>query len=78
MKKVQVNEVREHLAKYLAEAEMGEEILITKHNRPVARLMPVRREKSEFPDLGELRNKLKVRGKPVSRGIIDSRKNERY
>lgn len=78
MKKVQVNKVREHLAKYLAEAEMGEEIIITKHNRPVARLIPVRREKPEFPDLGEHRDKLKIRGKPVSREIIDSRKDERY
>lgn len=78
MKKVQVNEVREHLAKYLAEAEMGEEIVITKHNRPVARLMPVRRKKSNFPDLREHRSKLIVRGKPVSRDIIDSRKDERY
>jgi prevent-host-death family protein len=78
MKKVQVNEVREHLAKYLAEAEMGEEIVITKHNQPVARLMPVKGEHSEFPDLGEHRNKLIVRGKPASKEITDSRKDERY
>ena len=36
MKKVQAYEVREQLAKYLAGAEHGKEIIITKHNKPVA------------------------------------------
>lgn len=77
MKKVQVNEVREHLAKYLSEAEKGEEIIITKHNRPIARLMPVQSGKTGFPDLSKHRKKMNVRGKPVSKEVIDSRKEER-
>lgn len=78
MKKVQVNEVREHLAKYLSDAEKGEEIIITKHNRPVARLVPVKSDTSGFPDLSEHRKKLDVKRKPVSETVIDSRKEERY
>lgn len=38
MEKVQINEVREKLAKYLAEAEQVEEIIILLHSKPVARL----------------------------------------
>ncbi|MDZ7718360.1 MAG: type II toxin-antitoxin system prevent-host-death family antitoxin [Balneolaceae bacterium] len=78
MKKVQVNEVREKLAKYLAEAEKGEEIVITKHSKPVARLMPVESKKSEFPDLKEFRQKINVKGKPMSEEVSKMRKEERY
>lgn len=78
MKKVQVNEVREKLAKYLSEAEQGEEIIITKHSKPIARLMPVESKKSEFPDLSEFREKMTVKGKPMSETVTKMRKEERY
>lgn len=78
MKKVQVNEVREKLAKYLAEAEQGEEIIITKHSKPIARLMPMESKKSEFPDLTEFREKIQVKGKPMSEEVSEMRREERY
>jgi len=77
MKKVQVNKIREHLAKYLAEAEQGEEIVITRHSKPVARLLPVDHGKPVFPDLEEFRKKIKVSGKPMSEEIVELRKLER-
>lgn len=77
MKKVQVNEVRESLAKYLSEAEQGEEIVITRHSKPVARLIAYEeKEKTGFPDLTEFRKSLKVKGKPMSEVVIDMRRNE--
>ena len=78
MKKVQVNEVREKLAKYLTEAEQGEEIIITKHSKPIARLMPVENKQSEFPDLTGFREKIKVKGKPMSEEVSDMRREERF
>lgn len=78
MKKVKVNEVREHLAKYLSEAEKGEEIIITRHAKPVARLIAVSTGESGFPDLTEYRKSIKLQGKPVSESIIEFRDEERY
>lgn len=78
MKKVQVNEVREKLAKYLSEAERGEEIIITKHSKPIARLMPIESKKSEFSDLSEFREKITVKGKSMSEEISEMRRKERY
>lgn len=78
MKKVQVNKVREKLAKYLSQAEQGEEIIITKHSKPIARLMPVERKRSEFPDLSEFREKIAVRGKSMSEEVSEMRREERY
>lgn len=81
MKKVPVNQVREQLAKYLTEAERGEEVIITKHNKPVAKLVSYNepeKKKKEFPDMKEFRKKIKVKGKPMSEFVVEMRREERY
>ncbi|MFO7845475.1 MAG: type II toxin-antitoxin system prevent-host-death family antitoxin [Balneolaceae bacterium] len=78
MKKVKVKEVREHLADYLSDAEKGEEIIITKHSRPVARLVSLEPSSPLFPDLSDHRKSITVKNSPVSETIIDLRKKERY
>lgn len=40
MRKVQASEAKTHLLYLLDEVERGETILITRHGRPVARLIP--------------------------------------
>ncbi len=42
MRQVNIHEAKTHLSRLLEEAEAGEEIIIARHGRPVARLMPVR------------------------------------
>lgn len=41
MKKVPINVLKQDLASVIAEAEAGTEIIITRHNKPVARLSRV-------------------------------------
>lgn len=67
MKKVQVNEVREQLAKYLAEAEQGEEIIILRHSKPIARLVAYKEGKPKFPDMTTFRKQFKDKGKPFQK-----------
>lgn len=38
-------EAKTHLSELVARAEQGEETIITRHNRPVARLVPIGRER---------------------------------
>ncbi len=45
----------------------GDGIVITKHGRPVARLMPVTRSPAEL--IGCMKGKIKVRGNIMSTGI---------
>jgi prevent-host-death family protein len=52
-----------HLAELLARVERGEEFVITRHGRPVARLVPVQRR----PDLAE-RERLIEEIKALRRG----------
>lgn len=41
MQQVNIHEVRENLAEYLAAVERGEEVLICRRNQPVARLVAI-------------------------------------
>ena len=34
-------EAKTHLSEYVARAEKGEEIIITRHNKPVAKIVPI-------------------------------------
>jgi prevent-host-death family protein len=40
-------EAKTHLSELIARAERGEEVVITRHNKPVAKLVPVRRAPKE-------------------------------
>ncbi|RPI21624.1 MAG: type II toxin-antitoxin system prevent-host-death family antitoxin [Acidobacteria bacterium] len=42
MKRVSTHELKQELASVIAEAEAGQEILITRHNKPVVRLISAR------------------------------------
>ncbi len=54
-----VRDARLHLSKYLRLVEGGEEIVIHKHNRAVARLVPERHAvPAAFPDLAALRHEI--------------------
>lgn len=41
MKQVNIHEAKTHLSHLIEEVERGEDIVIARHNRPVARLVPV-------------------------------------
>ncbi len=43
MKQVNIHEAKAQLSRLIDIAEQGEEVIIARHNRPVARLQPIRR-----------------------------------
>jgi antitoxin (DNA-binding transcriptional repressor) of toxin-antitoxin stability system len=63
MKTVPIYGLKKDLASIIAEAEAGNEVVITRHNKPVARLS---RPRSEHLHLGSQFGKSKL--KPVVRG----------
>jgi len=54
MHRVNVREARERISRLLAEVEHGEEVVISRHGKPVARLAPVERE-SRFSNRSDFR-----------------------
>jgi len=78
MQQVSVREVRDNLRAVLDRAEAGEEIVITRRGKEVARIVPPRRESARFPDLTEFRKSIKLRGESASETVIKMRREARY
>ena len=78
MKTATVTEVQRHLSEILRWVHDGEVVVITKHRREVANIVPSesKRKTLVWPDFAARARKnwqSALRGKPVSRIIIDER-----
>jgi prevent-host-death family protein len=54
MKKITAHEAKTHLSRYLAAVEKGETFLISRGNKPVARLVPIGRPAASRPKVGQI------------------------
>ena len=74
MESIGLFEAKTHLSELSARAERGEEVIITRHNKPVAKLVPInevpadliarrRRALAELQDIGR---RMVARGGPIT------------
>lgn len=77
MEEVNVKEARRQLSALLDRVEQGEEIIITRRGKQVARLSPNRGSRRPR-SLRKFRNSLDFTGKPMSRIVAEGRDEERY
>lgn len=78
MRRVTATHARRHLAELLQAVEAGEEVIITRHGQPIARLEPLATGMSPFPDRSELRSSLPPMRTSASETIRDLRGESRY
>ena len=79
MIKAGVKEARQHLTEYLNLVEKGEEIIITRRNEPIAKIIPIRRKVNrELRDHKALRESIRRKGKPLSEIVLENRKEESW
>lgn len=78
MRIVTASEARRQLPKLLAAVEAGEEIIITRRGRPVARLTSVAVGMSPFPDRSDLRNSVPPMESSAAKTIRELREDSRY
>ena len=78
MAEVSVRDLRNHLRDLVKRAEAGEEILILRRGRQVARLMPLPQTARRLPDLSAFRASIAVGGEPLSETVIKERQVARY
>lgn len=64
MKTVGVYEAKTHLPKLLDEVSEGATIVITRHGKPVARLMPMERPKRDIDEIIEAFRQIRERTLP--------------
>lgn len=67
MESVGLFEAKTHLSELIARAERGEEVIITRHNKPVAKLVPITTEIS--PELYRKRLEILAELQAVGREI---------
>jgi prevent-host-death family protein len=48
MKRVRIAELKRQLSRHLRSVEAGDEIVVTDRDRPIARIVPIRREAADF------------------------------
>lgn len=78
MRRVNVSQTRENLAELLAAVEGGEEIVIVRRDRPVAKLVAVDKPMTAFLDRSELRGEVPPMQLPAAQIVRGLRNDERY
>jgi prevent-host-death family protein len=74
METVGLFEAKTHLSELIARAERGEEVIITRHNKPVAKLVPisevspelVARRRQALVELQAIGREMIARGGPIT------------
>ncbi|MGQ7275353.1 type II toxin-antitoxin system Phd/YefM family antitoxin [Marinobacter sp. V034] len=69
-------EAQEKLAKLVDAVASGKEIVILRHGKPAARMIPAVQESVIFPDRSELRRSLRPAGESASKAIGALRDND--
>ena len=77
MLEVNVKEARSKLSILLDRVERGEEIIIKRRGKKVARLVSPKRENA-LPSLRKFRDSISATGKSLSQTVVDLRKHEGY
>ena len=73
---VNVKEMRQRVRELLDRVEAGEEVVILRRGRAVARLVGAAPAK-RLPSMAPLREKIGCKGKPLSETVVSEREEER-
>ncbi len=74
MHTINVQQAHERIAQLLHILEKGEEIVIQRSEKPIAKLIPYSQETALFPDLNEFRRQITS----TKNTLLQLRDNERY
>ena len=75
---ISAKEARVRLSDLLKRAEKGEEILLFRRGKKVARLVPVKKVQKTLPSLKEFRASIRIKGQPLSGAVLKNREEERF
>ena len=78
MKSVNVKTARSALRKLLEDVGSGEEVVILRRGKQVARLLPPDARRRRLPSLREFRSSIRVRGGSLSAQVVAERHRQRY
>jgi prevent-host-death family protein len=77
--KTGVKEARQHFTEILVRVEKGEEVIITKRDEPIAKIIPLKAKTGgALASRKALRESLGVKGAPLSATVLAARKKEAF
>ena len=76
MPNVSVAQLRADIGRYLKRVEQGEEMTITRHGKPIARLMPNTKALVDLSDMAELDEELGLYDE--LNAVVEAREDYRY
>ena len=75
---INVKDARSQLSALLDQVEVGDEVIILRRGREVARLVPPRGEDRLLPSLKNFRASIRITGEPLRNAVIRGKEEERY
>jgi len=75
---INVKEARAKISRLLKRTEKGEEVVILRRGKKVARLVAIVQKDRQLPDLSKFRASITICGKGLSQAVQDNREEERY
>ena len=73
-----MKEARGRLSSLLKQVEAGDEVVVLRRGKKVARLVSFGKNGRRLPSLKEFRSTVKVKGKPMSATVLLEREGGRY
>ncbi len=78
MIEVNAKKARGQLSSLLKQVEEGEEVIISRNGKRIARMVSLIESPKRLPSLNDFRAKVRINGEPLSGIVVQSRKEERY
>ena len=78
MTQITIEETTQNLYKLLEQVAKGEQFILMKEGKEIARLLPPQQVKKVFPSLNDFRTSIVLKGSSMSTTILAERENERY
>ena len=75
---VNVKDARSRFSSLLDRVKGGDEVIILRRGKEVARLVPPRGKCGVLPELKAFRDSIRLKGEPLSSMVISGREEERY
>lgn len=75
---VNVKEARTKISSLLDRTQKGEEVVILRRGKRIARLVPIDNTDRPLPDLRSFRKSISLKGEGLGRTVIQGRNEERY
>ncbi len=75
---INVKEARAKISSLLDKIEKGEDVVIVRRGKKVARLVAVSDVPKQLPDLRSFRDSIPVKGKSLGKAVIEGREEERF